>query len=100
MSATTNTVADRVMRRGIRINRRGFVFYYLKILHPPRPRIVVSQKIDKRATARNRLRRQIREIIRQVGPKNRAIAIITRKEILEMSFTEIKRTLTEILTRI
>ncbi len=100
MPKAANDVMDRVTRRGTRVSRRGFVLYYLKILHPPRPRIVVSQKVDKRATVRNRLRRQIREIIKGAQVTNRAVAVIVKKELLELSFAELKKTLGSILSQI
>ena len=100
MPKAANDVIDRVTRRGTRLNRRGFVLYYLKALRPPRPRIVISQKVDKRATVRNRLRRQIREIINKAQPANRAIVVIVKKELLEISFTELKKSLVATLAQI
>lgn len=100
MLKAANDVIDRVTRRGTRLNRRGFVLYYLKALHPPRPRIVISQKVDKRAVIRNRLRRQIRDIISGTRLTNRAIVVIVKKELLEISFAELKKSLVAILTQI
>jgi ribonuclease P protein component len=100
MPKAANDVMDRVTRRGTRLSRRGFALYYLKTLRPPRPRIVISQKVDKRATVRNRLRRQIREIIKSAQLTNCAIVIITKKELLDLSFAELKQLLGNTLSQI
>ncbi len=100
MPRAANDVMDRVTRRGTRLSRRGFALYYLKILHPPHPRVVISQKVDKRATVRNRLRRQIREIIKSAQLTNCAVVIIVKKELLESSFAELKKSLLATLAQI
>lgn len=100
MPKAANDVMDRVTRRGTRFSRRGFVLYCLKVLRPPRPRIVISQKVDKRATVRNRLRRQIREIISKAQLTNRAVVIIVKKELLDLTFAELKQLLGSTLSQL
>lgn len=93
-------ILDRVTRRGTKFSRRGFTLYYLKVLNPPRPRIVISQKIDKRAVVRNRLRRQIRSILSGADLNRRAIVVIVRKELLALSFQELKTEFGRVLNQI
>jgi len=100
MPKAAEDVLDRVTRRGTRLSRPGFTLYYLKLLSPPRPRIVISHKVDKRATVRNRLRRQISTLLRQAKLTNRAIVVIVRKELLALSFAELKSELGQALNRI
>jgi len=81
---------DLVMRRGIRVSRPGFTVYAKRLTESYRPRIVVSGKLDKRATVRNRLRRQIRSILVPYLGDTIGIVIVCRPEILTMTFSELK----------
>lgn len=68
----------------------------------PRFGLIVSKKVDKRATRRNRIKRRIREIIRTVLLPHhaehlreyRAIVIIARSGCLSASFQEMESRLT------
>jgi len=100
MPRVSDDVLDRVTRRGIRISRRGFTLYYLKFLNPPAPRIVISQKVDKRAVVRNRLRRRIRAIVQTYRLPNRALVIITRKELVALTYPELKQQVGDVLGQI
>jgi len=100
MPKTADNPLDRVIRRGAKLNQRGFTLYSMKMLHPPRPRIVISQKIDKRSVVRNRLRRQIRAILDRALPPNRAVVIIVRRELLGLSFTELQARFQSVLTQL
>jgi len=91
MPRVSDDVLGRVTRRGVRISRHGFTLYYLKLLNPPAPRIVISQKVDKRAVVRNRLRRRIRAIIQTRALTNRALVVITRKELIALTYPELKQ---------
>ncbi len=51
--------------------------------------IIVSKKVDKRATKRNKVKRTIREIFRNNKPVCGEYIIIARNSILAMSQTEI-----------
>lgn len=57
---------------------------------------IVSTKIDKRAVVRNKIRRQITEIIRKklsALPKGYDILLIPKKEIIHKDYQEIKDSL-------
>lgn len=63
---------------------------------------IVSNKIDQRATVRNKIKRRLREIIHQkLGKikKGLDILIITKPEIKNFDFWQIKKILEKILTR-
>lgn len=98
MPKAADSVLDRVTRRGVKLSRRGFTLYYLRLLNPPTPRIVISSKIDKRATVRNRLRRQIRSILKAATPHHRAIVVIVRRELLGLTFAELRSEFDKVLT--
>lgn len=77
---------------------------------PPRPTrfgLIISKKIDKRAVRRNRIKRQLREVIRtQVLPQcngvlNRygIIVIVVRTGILKASYREIQHHLLQCLKK-
>lgn len=54
-------------------------------------RIIVSLKVSKKAVIRNKIRRRIKEILRQIEIKQGYdIVVITNKEIINKSFREIK----------
>ena len=62
-----------------------------------RSRVVVSTKVSKKATERNRLKRQIRAIWQRLTlPPGARVAIYTKPDALSLSFQE----LTNILTRL
>jgi len=64
--------------------------------------IVVSLKIDKRATVRNRIRRQIREIIR-LNDKNFKqgfdVMVLTREGVKELNYKEIEAKLVRLFRK-
>jgi ribonuclease P protein component len=96
----TQDFLDQVMRRGRRISRPGFTIYYLPHRVAVRPRIVVSQKVDKRATVRNKIRRRIRAILRQAAPAGWAIIVITRPEIGRYDYPALRTALQNLLKQI
>ncbi|MFH1088626.1 MAG: ribonuclease P protein component [Patescibacteria group bacterium] len=62
-----------------------------------RLRVVVSTKINKKAAARNLIRRRIKEIWRQLPiPTSVVATIYTKVAILDKSYAEIKNILTNI----
>ena len=63
MMAVVQTELDRVMRRGRRVFQPSFVLYYLPLSRKLSPRIVVSQKVDKRSVVRHKVKRRIRHIL-------------------------------------
>jgi ribonuclease P protein component len=66
------------------------VLHYKKIEGSSRVVIVVSKKIDKRATKRNRMRRLIRESLRHLGLADVGGMILVRKNIAEYKQTEVE----------
>jgi len=63
---------------------------------PSRFAFVVSTKVDKRAVIRNRLQRQMREIVRIALPKLKTgyvVLIIAKKSALELDFSTLGRQL-------
>ena len=55
---------------------------------------IVSTKVDKRAVVRNKLQRQMREIIRDMIPSlktGRSVLIIAKKQALELDFEGLKK---------
>lgn len=56
--------------------------------------VVVSTKVDKRATVRNRIKRQLREVLRSemlLLRKNQDIICIVKKSCLELDFAGLKK---------
>lgn len=64
--------------------------------------IVVSAKVSKKAVVRNRIRRQISEVIRanldHIG-NNVNVAIVANSKIVGKEFTEIKKVVSELLKK-
>jgi len=58
-----------------------------------KPKIIISNKVARLATRRNRLRRQIREAVRP----RRNLIIITKPSIINKNFHEIKAELSRLL---
>ena len=61
------------------------------------PVVVVSKKITKKATERNRIRRIIKEALRSVGFKDKSVAIIVKKNIANLKMHEIKNVLGDLI---
>lgn len=95
---------EAVFRRG-KFARKDFLG--LKCLkknseEKPKIAVVVSLKVEKRATLRNKLKRQIREIIRKNLPqieKGYHIVIFAYNGASEQSFGQIKKNLEELLKK-
>lgn len=72
-------------------------------LAPSRFTVVVSLKVSKKATKRNRLKRRLREIIRrELLPKVKGGhdgLMLTKKELLELSFDELKKLTIELFKK-
>jgi len=52
--------------------------------------IVVSTKVSKKSTERNKLKRRIKSIIQHRTEGNKAYKIITRPEAIKLNFQELK----------
>jgi ribonuclease P protein component len=63
----TTALFDRIFRKSKRISSNGFSFLVSPVWknHSPRFAVVVGKKVSKKAVERNRLRRQLYEIVRQ-----------------------------------
>jgi ribonuclease P protein component len=64
--------------------------------------VVVGLAVDKRATVRNRLKRQLREILRPLVPRLSPpvnLMVFTQKTALDKSFRELAHELTALLRR-
>jgi len=53
-------------------------------------RVIVSKKVSKKATARNKIRRRIKAIIKTHKKKEMDITVFTKPEIINKKFKEIK----------
>ncbi|MGB0757599.1 MAG: ribonuclease P protein component [Patescibacteria group bacterium] len=83
--------------------RNSSVFFILKTrknkVNTPRFVIVVSAKVSKKAVERNRIRRQVREIIRNsLIPLEKSIdsMVVVKQEALSADFTELHDQLAEL----
>jgi len=52
--------------------------------------IIISTKIDKRATKRNRMRRLIREALRHFIPTRFSVMCVVKKHIADYSYKEVE----------
>jgi len=84
------------IRRGGRvINGEYFNFLFQKVADfcPPSFAFVISKKVEKKATKRNKIKRLLSEAVRnflpQIQPGVKGVFFV-KKEILEKKFTEIK----------
>lgn len=63
---------------------------------------IISNKVDNRATVRNKIKRRLREMVRLGLPKikqKKDVLIVVQKGLARMSYTEIKKELGELLNR-
>ncbi|RLC37636.1 ribonuclease P protein component [candidate division Kazan bacterium] len=91
MSKLTKGAPERIIRQGRSIHGRGFVIYFLEAPYKVEPRIVISNKVDKRAVVRNKLRRQIKNILRDINFSNLGLVVIVKKEILKLNFQRLRQ---------
>lgn len=94
---------SKVYKYGKSTANRQFVLYVYKNAHVEHFRlgISVSKKIGK-AVVRNRMRRLIKEIVRQHAPRIREhhdLVIVVRKAALDLSFDEMNRSIIHVLKR-
>ncbi len=59
--------------------------------------IVISKKIDKRATKRNRMRRLIRECLRRLVPTGFLITCVVKTTIADWSYKDVEKNIKEAL---
>lgn len=79
-----------VLKSGKRQNLKLFLVYS-SFSQSPQFSIIVSNKIDKRATQRNKIKRRLKEAIAKNLDKfqDKKVIFIAKKEILNAKFTEI-----------
>jgi ribonuclease P protein component len=74
---------------------------YKTTSHPPRFAVVVSSKIDKRATHRNRMKRLVREAVRRQLPsiENGVDGVLIVRRRIPDSEQEVEGIMTELLKK-
>jgi len=87
-----------VYARGKMLKTPLFVVYYLPIVEGPKVGIVVSKRFGK-AVKRNKLKRQIREIVRRHLPHlgDVAVVVLPRIKVTGVSFHDMKSVLDNML---
>ena len=93
-----------VFLKGNKVGNRCFVLIYLKNdLSYSRVGIIVSKKVSKLATVRNKIKRRIRNCIRELLPyltNNWDLVIVAKKPILDEPFSALKEDLKVIFKKI
>lgn len=91
-----------IMRSGSSVPGDGILLKYKKTGGLPRFAFVVSTKIDRRATQRNRNRRLLSESVRHLMPRIRpadAVIIVRKKNIALLPQTAAEKLVADTLTR-
>jgi ribonuclease P protein component len=95
-----------VLKKGRFINNK---FLYVKLIKNNKDNscfgIIISKKICKKAVVRNKIKRQIREIIRKnipviINQEQFDLIIIPKKEIIEKSFTQIEEDINQMFKKV
>jgi len=92
-------------RRGRKLSGKYFYLRFARDERGPRFVVVVSTKYDKRATRRNRIRRQVKEVLRQgfrerTYPKKIAAVIVPLKTERPADFADLQKDLLVALNKI
>ncbi|MBU4360887.1 ribonuclease P protein component [Candidatus Parcubacteria bacterium] len=94
---------EQVAKKGRSFFTKEFGFKIIKNnLSKNRYGIVVNLKVDKRAVARNKIRRRIKEIVRLNDEKLKQgfdVMILTRELVKELSYQEIKSKLLDLFKK-
>jgi len=92
---------EHILKKGTRKSGKLFNLKYLPSpTQQSRFSVIVSLKVTPKAALRNRLRRQIYELIRtiEIRPKNPLdIILITKPDITSLSFEELNKVIIEVL---
>lgn len=90
-------------RRGLNLSTPNLIFkFFLGTQKRPRCAFIVSNKVDKRATVRNRIKRQMREIMREQLKFIKCPAemlIMAQPRIAKAEFKDIKQEILTLLRR-
>lgn len=89
MTIQVQTELDRVMRRGRRVFQPCFVLYYLPLPTSPKPRIVVSSKVDKRSVVRHKIKRRVRHILARQNTQGFGVVLLMNKSALAEPFAKL-----------
>jgi ribonuclease P protein component len=86
----------RVLRRGLHVRSEVVELIYRKTTGIPRFAFIISTKIDKRATVRNRMRRVLSESVRHVLNTTNPIdgIFIAKKNFADLPQTEVEKIVT------
>ncbi len=89
-----------ILRRGMRVHSDSIELVYKKTTHVSRFAFIVSTKIDKRATSRNRMRRTMSESVRLLLPKTGQVdgILIAKKNFAELPQAEVEKIISRLLT--
>jgi len=88
-----------LLRRGMRVRSDFIELIYRKTSSDPRFAFIVSTKIDKRATRRNRMRRTMSESVRHVLNTTNPIdgIFIAKKNFAELPQVEVEKIVSALL---
>lgn len=99
----TGTGAKFVLRRGRSLAGTALRIKWIPIQYPPsHATVVAGLAVDKRATVRNRLKRQVREALRPRLPSLRFpvnLMVFVLKSAIGRTFQELQTELVSLLTR-
>jgi ribonuclease P protein component len=89
-----------VLRRGMHVRNDTIELVYRKSSGTPRFSFIVSTKIDKRATVRNRMRRTMSESVRHLLPNTPPIdgIFIAKKNFSDLLQTEVEPLISSLLS--
>jgi ribonuclease P protein component len=91
---------QRIFSQGGLFRKNFFILRYLpQKLDHFRAAVVVSSKVSKKAVQRNKIRRRIYEILKELPLKNFDLIIVTRRPILKISFSELQKELKNALLK-
>lgn len=92
---------NRVLRHGYHIREDGVELVYKKVGTTQRFAFIVSKKIDKRATVRNRIRRMMSESVRHLlaGINPCDAIIIAKADLSELTQTDVQKMVGAVLRK-
>ncbi len=89
-----------VKRGGVNIKGRSFICLYLRNPEQKKLTVIVSTKFDKKAVVRNKVKRQIREIVSKNLAKlpNGFFMFVPKKHIINNTYEEISSDINQVLS--